>query len=129
MKINQSQYRCQPVHIKRVIEHVYGTEDIPVVTTPMTDKWNEEIQDKADRCDAEEWMKLLGMIVWIMRTRLDIAVAVSRLCARTQKATTRDMNALRRLVAYLAFTEKCGTTFHASEIYEQQAEDISDRLL
>ena len=83
-----------PVHIRKVIEEVYpeGTA-IPIATTPMSEKWNEAYQRDAERCDIERWMMILGMVVWILRVRLDIACAVSILCSRTQEATTRDMEA------------------------------------
>lgn len=71
-----------PVQIRKVIEYVYESEiEIPLVTTPMTDKWDEEYQRGASKCDISKWLTILGMVVWIMRVRLDIAVAVSRLCA------------------------------------------------
>jgi len=113
-----------PVHIRKVIEEVYpeGTE-IPMITSPMSEKWDEEYQRGADRCDIERWMMILGMVVWILRVRLDIACAVSLLCSRTQEATTRDMDELKRLVAYLAFTEKIGVTFHPEEIDESKSKN------
>jgi hypothetical protein len=113
-----------PVHIRKVIEEVYseGTA-IPIATTPMSEKWNEEYQRDAERCDIDRWMMILGMVVWILRVRLDIACAVSILCSRTQEATTRDMEALERLVAYLAFTERIGVTFHPEVNDEEKGKD------
>lgn len=113
-----------PVHIRKVIEEVYpeGTA-IPIATTPMSEKWNEAYQRDAERCDIERWMMILGMVVWILRVRLDIACAVSILCSRTQEATTRDMEALERIVAYLAFTEKIGVTFHPEVSEEEKGKE------
>lgn len=53
-----------PVHIRKVIEEVYpeGTE-IPMITSPMSEKWDEEYQRGADRCDIERWMMILDMVV------------------------------------------------------------------
>jgi len=113
-----------PVHLRKVIEEVYPEgREIPIITSPMSEKWDEEYQRGAERCDIEIWMMILGMVVWILRVRLDIACAVSILCSRTQEATTRDMEELERLVAYLAFTEKIGVTFHPEEIDEDKSKE------
>ena len=48
----------------------------------------------------------------ITRVRLDILLAVSRMCGRTHKATTKDMEHLKKLVAFIHFTKKIGRTFH-----------------
>ena len=47
------------------------------------------------------FQSLLGMIMFVVRTRPDIAFAVNRLAVRTAKATEKDLKALRRIASYL----------------------------
>jgi hypothetical protein len=110
---NKSITISMPVHTQKTIEAVYpeGTT-IPEVHVPISEKWNEEENDNAPRCDIDKWRAILGLVVWITRVRLDILLAVSRMCGRTHKATTKDMEHLKKLVAFIHFTKKIGRTFH-----------------
>ena len=78
---------------------------IPTVTKPMM-SWDERYQDMAPPCDMDIWMHLLGMVVYDIRYRFDIVVAVSLLSGRTHKATVRDMEALYYLIAYISYTRE-----------------------
>lgn len=102
-----------PVHTEKTITTVYpeGTT-IPEIHVPISEKWNEEENDNAPKCDMERWRTILGQVVWITRVRIDIILAVSRMCGRTHKATTKDMEHLEKLVAFIHFTKKMGRTFH-----------------
>jgi hypothetical protein len=110
---NKSMTISMPVHTDKTITAVYpeGTE-IPEIHVPISEKWNEEENDNAPKCDMERWRTILGLVVWITRVRIDIILAVSRMCGRTHKATTKDMEHLEKLVAFIHFTRKMGRTFH-----------------
>ena len=100
-----------PMHTEKTILEAYPEGSvIPEIHVPINDKWSEEENDNAPSCDREKWRVILGLVVWLTRVRIDILLAVSRMCGRTHKATTRDMEHLMNLVAYIHFTKKIGRT-------------------
>ena len=101
--------------MRRLIEMVFGEEEIFQATIPMKPTWNVEYQSDAARCDQDKWATVLGLAVYVSRIKPDILVAMSLLCSRTQEATERDWDALVFMVAYLAFTESIGLTFHPND--------------
>jgi len=58
-----------------------------------------------DEQSLEYFQRLLGMIMFVVRTRPDIAYAVNRMAMRTSKATEKDVKSLRRISAYLYQTK------------------------
>jgi hypothetical protein len=79
--------------------------------TPMSADFNDGVQDNSPLLskskDAPEdkslqyFQHLLGMVMFVVRTRPDIAYAVNRMAMRTSKATEQDVKALKRIAAYL----------------------------
>jgi len=53
-------------------------------------------------------MELLGSLMYLVRTRADIAYAVNRMSMRSQCSTNKDMNALMKILAYLYGTRELG---------------------
>ena len=82
------------------------------VRSPMSHEWDEEYQADAPQCDYDSFMHVLGLAIQETRTRLDIITSVGILSARSTVATVRDMDALMRVVAYVAGSEDIGVTFH-----------------
>jgi hypothetical protein len=79
--------------------------------TSMSAKFSDLVQDNSppmSRCkeapedkSLEYFQRFLGMIMFVVCTRPDIAYAVNRMAMRTPKATEKDVKALRRIAAYL----------------------------
>jgi hypothetical protein len=79
--------------------------------TPMSSEFNDLVQDNSpplsrskdapEDTSLEYFQRLLGMIMFVVRTRPDIAYAVNRMAMRTSKATEKDVKSLRRIAAYL----------------------------
>ena len=55
-------------------------------------------------------MSILGSLIFLLRTRADIAYAINRLSLRSSKATTLDLEALFRVMRYLNGTREFGIT-------------------
>ena len=60
-------------------------------------------------------MHLLGRLIFIIKTRPDIAYAVNRLACRSQVCTDKDFKALLRIVSYLWGTKDLGIRLKASK--------------
>ena len=70
----------------------------------MRESFNDEDQDNSPMCDHTVYKSLLGGLIFVLRSRPDIAYAVNRLATRSTKATEKDMIALKRVIAYLKCT-------------------------
>ena len=64
----------------------------------MRADWNDAEQDAAPLCEGNNYRTLLGMLIFLLRTRPDIAYAVIRLATRCVGATTKDMDAITEVV-------------------------------
>jgi hypothetical protein len=85
-----------------------------IALSPMSTKFNDEEQDIAPPADLAKFRKLLGKLMFMARTRHDIAFAVNRLAARAHHATALDMEALVRVVRYLKGTPAVCLTYYPS---------------
>ena len=102
-------YLSQPGHLAKIFECV--KESNKGADTPMSADFSDIVQDNSPLLsrskDAPEdksleyFQHLLGMIMFVVRTRPDIAYAVNRMAMRTSKATEKDIKALARIAAYL----------------------------
>jgi hypothetical protein len=91
----------------------HGMLDSIVAKTPMSYLFNDEHQDNAERLslsDQKKFMSILGSLIFLLRTRADIAYAVNRLSLRSTKATNLDLQALFRVLRYLNGTRDLGIT-------------------
>jgi hypothetical protein len=72
----------QPVAIQRAIDTVFGDSPAAEVNdaiTPMSATFNDVEQDDAARSDTTAYLQIIGQLIWLCRTRPDIAHAVNRL--------------------------------------------------
>ena len=79
--------------------------DAAKALTPMSSTFSDEYQDDSNMLDAEnkqKYMSILGSLIFLLRTRPDIAYAVNRMATRTCRATIKDMYALGKILKYLA---------------------------
>ena len=103
----------QPTKIQEVIEHC-GLEyfDGTYPTIPMATTFSDEYQDDSKPIDFIKYMCLLGKLLFIIKTRPDIAYAVNRLATRSVQPTEKDWQALLRIVLYLKATIHLGIKFN-----------------
>ena len=101
---------------KLVQRHQSVASSAKLPTVPMATTFSEADQDDSPRCDIQEFMELLGGLVYTGKTRADGSYSISRLSMRTQKSTVKDFTALLRVLAYLWRTKERGillTPLHA----------------
>jgi hypothetical protein len=102
-------YLSQPGHLDKIFECAKLSDK--GADTPMSAEFNDHSQDDSPllskSSDAPEdkslqyFQHLLGMVMFVVRTRPDIAYAVNRMAMRTSKATEKDVKSLKRIAAYL----------------------------
>jgi hypothetical protein len=107
---NSSLYLSQPGLINKIISES-NLGDASPKSTPMVANYDEQLQDDSPSCDRSQYRRLLGMIMFLLRTRPDISYAVTRLATRTSTATEKDMSALLRVVRYLKGTSHMELVF------------------
>ena len=110
----------QPARIQELMKE-YELVGVPSARVPMSSNFDDHYQDSAPRCDSEQFLSLIGKLIFIIKTRPDIAYAVNRLATRSQRATVRDFNSLLRIVSYLGGTQDLGITFQRSHVDDAAA--------
>ena len=95
----------QPGLLKKLFERYPAVKQLTSYPqVPMSTLFSDEVQDDSPRCNSHDYMELLGSLMYLEKTRADIAFAVNRLAMRTQKATEKDYRSLLRVLAYLYVT-------------------------
>ena len=91
------------------------------IDSPMDNRFDEDAQDKSQRCAESVFRSLLGKCLFLVKVRPDISVSIARLAKRSHKCTDKDMQALLRVVRYVLSTREEGLTFTpaASDQLEQ----------
>jgi hypothetical protein len=115
--INGSVTISQPGFIRSLLEE-HDMLDATIAMTPMSSTFTDEYQDNSDKLsdeDKQKFMSILGSLIFLLRTRPDIAYAVNRMATRKCRATIKDMYALGRIMKYLAGTINLGLTFNPSQ--------------
>ena len=64
-----------------------------------------------ERIPNNEYMSLVGKLIWLVSTRPDIAFAVNMRCRHMQKSHARDMLYVKRIARYLKGTPALGLQF------------------
>jgi hypothetical protein len=80
----------------------------------MSPSFNDSDQDESDPADKGKYATLLGMLIYVLRTRPDVAYAVNRLATRASTPTLKDYESLRQVANYLY------TTSHLELVYNTQ---------
>ena len=110
----------QPHQIE-MIARDYNLTTVKPPVVPMSSLFNDEYQDGAPKVDVERYMRLLGRLLFIIKTRPDIAYAVNRLATRSHCATERDFKALLRVASYLHGTRELGLKIKKSSPTDRAA--------
>jgi hypothetical protein len=87
----------------------------------MSASFNDADQDKSSPADKKEYERLLGILLYLVKVRGDIAYAVSRLATRKENCTEKDWQALKRVLRYLKGTRHIGLTFTPSNTGQREA--------
>ena len=96
----------QPGLIKKLIATAGLEDDNKVVHIPLRTDWSDEYQDAAPLCTpTDNYRTLLGMSMFLLRTRPDIAFGVNILATRCAGATTKDLECMLDLIRYLKRTQ------------------------
>jgi hypothetical protein len=99
----------QPGLLKKLFEsHPTVIEVAQLPTVPMAASFNDLDQCDSPPCDPHAYMELLGGLLYVVKSRPDIAYAVNRMAMRSKEATEKDMRALLRILAYLYGTQSLG---------------------
>jgi hypothetical protein len=94
----------QPKHLQTLFDLCgYGDDHVGAVI-PMPEDWNEADQDDSPKIDVEKYRQLMGSVLFILKTRPDVAVSLSKASSRTHKCTEKDMVVLKQIVSYLHAT-------------------------
>jgi len=80
----------------------------------MAPSFNDADQDQSPPADKKQYATLLGMLIYILRTRPDVAYAVNRLAIRSSSPTVKDYECLRQVANYLF------TTSHLELVYNSR---------
>jgi hypothetical protein len=117
-------YLSQPGHIQKMCVEAGLTAETKPMYTPMRTDFNDPEQDDAELCDKSKFQTLLGMLIFVLRSRPDVAYAVNRLATRTKDPgpTTKDYEALKRVVRYLK------TTVHLELVYAAGSQAAADAI-
>jgi hypothetical protein len=106
-----SLYLSQPGHIAKIAREANLDLCDKPTYLPMAANFNDEYQDAAAPADRAKYSTLLGMLIYILRTRPDVAYAVNRLATIAAISIIRDYDSLRQIAAYLH------TTAHLELVY------------
>ncbi len=65
----------------------YELEDAPCPQVPMDSKFSHKCQDDSPVCERTKYLSLLGILMFVLKTRPNISFAVNRLTKNTWGAT------------------------------------------
>ena len=94
----------QPKHLQKLFDLCGYGDDHVGASIPMPEDWNEADQDDSPKIDVEPYRQLVGSVIYILKSRPDVAVALSKASSRTHKCTEKDMAVLKQIVSYLHAT-------------------------
>ena len=102
VKENGNMYLSQPGHIAKMTTAAGLVSDpSKPMNTPMRPDFS-DFQNEALLCDRTLYSTLLGMLIFVIRSRPDVAYAINRLATRSKHATERDLLAIKRVIHYLS---------------------------
>ena len=106
----------QPTKIQDILsEYNLDTFMGALPTVPMASTFSDDYQDDAEPVEFLKYMRFLGQLLFLIKTRPDIAYAVNRLATRANAPTKRDWQALIRVALYLKSTIHLGIKFHQTK--------------
>ena len=104
-------YLSQPGHIAKCAREAQILPSTRPAFIPMNPNFNDYDQDQSPPADKGKYATLLGMLIFVLRTRPDVAYAVNRLATRAANCTIKDYECLCQIANYLH------TTSHLELVY------------
>ena len=104
-------YLSQPGHIAKCAREAGITPATKPSYIPMSPSFNDAEQEQSPPGDKGRYATLLGMLIFLLRTRPDVAYAVNRLATRASNCTQKDYDCLCQVANYLY------TTAHLELVY------------
>ena len=123
MKEGDILYLSQPGHIDKIIAAADISHITKDVNAPMDPTFNDKDQDTAPPCNRSKYSALLGMLIYVLRTRPDISYSVNRLAIRSSVSTAKDWHALQRVAAYLRTTSHLELIHNTSNVQQRTTVD------
>ena len=126
MEIKQTQngiFICQRKYLKEIMKR-FGMEECKSVSTPMGKKEKLQKYDGADLADEGLYRSLIGCLMYLTATRLDIMFPVSILFRFLNCASELHMVAAKRVLRYLKSTFSYGIKF--CKVQELKLQGYSD---
>jgi hypothetical protein len=118
------QHLSQPAHLTKIFSFFQLTNETTIKhpRTPMSPTYNlnellrvdEEPSSSSPRCDSTLYRRALGLLIFVLRTRPDIAFAVNHMARRSTVCTEDDFQALKRIARYLHGTRNKTLRFKCS---------------
>ena len=115
----------QTAQIKRIKEHFFPEidyKDIKQTYIPMPREWSLEASEKSPPSNVNEYLSHIGVTMYMLKTRLEIATSISLLSGQGKSPSELDVHAIFHLASYLLTTATVGLTFYPGS-------DGMDRLM
>ena len=106
----------QPAHLQKIFNFFSLNDDTTTKhpTTPMSPtfelfelhRMDETPSTNSPRCDTTLYRSALGLLIFVLRTRPDVAFAVNHMSRRSTTCSEDDFQALKRIARYLHGTRK-----------------------
>ena len=106
MEVYQNQHKifiCQQKYAKKILKK-YKMEECKPTTTPMNKKENFCKEYGAERVDEELYRSMIGCLMYLTTTRLDIVHVVSLLSRYMRYASEIHLQATKHVVKYIKGT-------------------------
>jgi hypothetical protein len=101
----------QAVYVHKILEHV-GMGSCNSCYTPMEHRLKLSNSSVAPSVDATEYRGIIGFLHYLLHTRLDIAFAIGYVSRFMESPTTEHLNAVKRVLCYVAGTIDFGYNYH-----------------
>ena len=105
----------QTAQIKRIKEHFFPEidyKDIKQTYIPMPREWSLEASEKSPPSNVNEYLSHIGVTMYMLKTRLEIATSISLLSGQGKSPSELDVHAIFHLASYLLTTATVGLTLY-----------------
>jgi hypothetical protein len=121
VKVNERLYMSQPGHIAKCAYEAGITAATKPSFIPMAPTFNDLDQDQSPPADKGKCASLLGMLIFVLRTRPDVAYAVNRLATRASNCTEKGYDYLHQVANYLYTTSHLELVYNSAKASHRTA--------
>jgi hypothetical protein len=129
MKIHQTQYTKEMLHRLKVFNPQQARSPMLEYNTDMQLK--DTVERKTNPPDPvvrREYQQKCGGLMWLNKTRPDIAFAVSVACRGMQNPLRSDLVRIKRILDYVAHTPDIGIVWQVQKEFEELPVKVSNHL-